>query len=256
MINAATGAEALFSFKRRFPCRTISGHKLMSTATSRPEVIPLRTVRPARHWATALEVLLVYAGILLYIWRWQFTYPHAWMALLALVLASHIAHRDTLRGLGMAFDGLRASASTILPLAVAVYVPAVVYGLASGRLALIAPGRHALRSFASYLIWCAFQQYVAQSYFHCRLMSLITNRHVSSMLVALLFGATHIPNPVLMIATTLGGFVLAEVFARHRNIWPLALAHAAGGFLIAALSPASLIHHMRVGPGYFFYGLH
>lgn len=227
----------------------------MSTATSQAEVVPLRAARPARQWATALEVLLVYAGILLYIWRWQFTYPRAWMALLAVVLASHVAHRDTLRGLGLNFVELRASARIILPLAAAAYVPVVILGLASGRLELIGPGWRTLVSFAGYLIWCAFQQYVAQSYFHCRLMSLIPNRHVSSLLVALLFGAAHIPNPILMVATTLGGFILSEVFARHRNIWPLALAQTAGGFLIASLSPAALIHNMRVGPGYFFYSL-
>ncbi len=227
----------------------------MSTATSQPEVVPLRAASPASQWATALEVLLVYAGILLYIWRWQFTYPRAWMALLAVVLASHMAHRDTLRGLGLTFVELRASARLILPLAAAVYVPVEILGFASGRLTLIAPGWRTLVSFAGYLVWCAFQQYVAQSYFHCRLMTLIPNRHVSSLAVALLFGAAHIPNPILMVATIIGGFILSEVFARHRNIWPLALAQAAGGFLIAALSPASLIHNMRVGPGYFFYSL-
>jgi hypothetical protein len=58
-----------------------------------------------------------------------------------------------------------------------------------------------------------------------------------------------------MVATTLVGFVFAEIFARHRNIWPLALTQAVGGLLLAAVSPASLMHNMRVGPGYFFYGL-
>jgi len=255
MMSPAQSAESRFKFNRPIPCRTMSMSTFMSTITSRPEVVPLRAARPAPHWATALEVLLVYAGILLHIWRWQFTYPRAWMLLLALVLASHVAHRDTLRGLGLTFDGLRASANAILPLALLFFIPAIIYGFASGKLAFITPGQRTLASFAGYFLWCGFQQYVAQSYFHCRLMSLIPNRHLSSLVVALLFGATHIPNPILMIATTLGGFVLAEVFARHRNIWPLALAQAAGGFLIAALSPASLIHNMRVGPGYFFYAL-
>jgi membrane protease YdiL (CAAX protease family) len=68
-----------------------------------------------------------------------------------------------------------------------------------------------------------------------------------------MFGAAHIPNLILMIATLVAGFVFAEVFARHRNIWPLALAQAVGGFLLAAVAPDALIHHMRIGPGYFFY---
>ena len=79
--------------------------------------------------------------------------------------------------------------------------------------------------------------------------------HLSSSLVALKFGAAHIPNPILMVVTTAGGFVLAEIYARHRNIWPLALAQTVGGFLAAALAPASAINNMRVGTGYLFYGL-
>ncbi|MGH9356929.1 MAG: hypothetical protein ACRD10_12430 [Terriglobia bacterium] len=56
---------------------------------------------------------------------------------------------------------------------------------------------------------------------------------------------------MLTIATIVGGFILSEVFARHPNIWPLALAQAVGGLLIAAVFPASLIHQMRVEPGYY-----
>ena len=94
-----------------------------------------------------------------------------------------------------------------------------------------------------------------QSYFHHRLMSLIDNHHLNALLVAIMFGGTHLPNPILIVATTVGGFMLAEIFAHHRNIWPLALAQWVGGLLIAAVSPQSLIHNMRVGPGYFLYGI-
>lgn len=203
----------------------------------------------------ALEVSLVYAGILLYIWRWQFTYPRAWMALLALVLASHVAHRDSIRDLGFTLHGLRASADTILRLATALFVPVAIYRFASSKLLLVMPGTRTLAYFTSYGLWSLFQQYVTQSYFHNRLLDLCGSRHVSSLLVAVMFAGAHIPNPILMVATTLGGFILAEVFARHRNIYPLALAHTVAGFLIAALFPAALIHNMRVGPGYFFFGL-
>jgi len=228
----------------------------MSTVTSQSDVGAAGGRAPAAAFATALEVALVYAGILLYIWRWQFTYPRAWVALLAVVLVSHVAHRDRLAELGLTFHGLRASARFVLPLALAFFLPAVIYGFASGALRVIQPGGRTLISFLGYGAWCIFQQYLMQSYFHHRLMGLTPNRHLSSALVALMFGAAHIPNPVLTVATTLGGLLLAEVFTRHRNIFPLALAQTVGGFLIAVLSPAALIHNMRVGPGYFFYAPH
>ncbi len=196
---------------------------------------PRAPARPVSQVATALELLLVYSGILLYIWRWQTTHPRAWAPLLAVVLLSHIAHRDTPRKLGLTTVDLRANAEVALPLMAALYLPLLAYGFARHTLALVAPGTQTLEWFTSYGLWAAFQQYLAQSYFHNRL------------------SAAHIPNPVLMAATTIGGIIFSEAFARHRNIWPLALAHTAGAFLIAAVAPASLIHNMRVGPGYFFY---
>ncbi len=227
----------------------------MSTAASINGIFSGSAAHAPKRLLTALEFLLVYCSILLYIWHWQFTHPRVWILLWAVVLLSHLAHRDTLRGLGLTLVELRASAEIVLPLALAVFAPLVVYGFGRHILVLSLPGKSAILWWGGYTVWCAFQQYLAQSYFHNRLMSIVRSPHLSSLLLALMFGAAHIPNTILMVVTTLGGFLLAEVFARHRNIWPLALAQAVGGFLVAALSPASLIHNMRVGPGYFFYGL-
>lgn len=225
----------------------------MRMMTSDTQVSAARAARPLARWAAAVEVLLIYAGILLYIWRWQFTYPRVWMVLLGAVLLSQIVRRDSPRDLGLTSRGLRGSARIVLPLAAALYVPALLYGFASHSLVLLAPSKRTLVTLVGYALWCLFQQYVTQSYFHVRLMRVVANRHLSSLVIGLMFGGAHLPSPILTVATALGGFILAEVFARHRNIWPLALAQAAGGFLIAVLSPASLIHNMRVGPGYYFY---
>jgi hypothetical protein len=224
----------------------------MSTVTSVDEISASHSWLPIY---SALEVILVYAGVVTYIWRWRSTYAHFWIVLLGAVLASHLLHRDTFRRLGLSFTGMRANAQIVLPLALAFYIPLLVYGFARHALTLVPVNRHAAASLLTYGIWCAFQQYLAQSYFHNRLMEVIRNRHLSSLLVGIIFGSAHIPNPILMVATTVAGVVFAEVFARHRNIWPIALAQAVGGVLIAAVSPASLIHNMRVGPGYLFYGL-
>ena len=225
----------------------------MSIAAPANEVLSRPGTQPSARIVSALEVLLVYAGVLLYIWRWQFSYPRLWIAFLAVTILSHLVRGERPRDLGLTLAGLRANAEKVLPLVLAIYLPLVFYGFARHLLVLLVPGKQSLVWFIAYLSWCAVQQYLAQSYFNRRLMSVIENPERRSLVVGLMFGATHIPNPILMVATTQAGFIFAEVFARHPNVWPLALAQAAGGFLIAAISPPFLIRNMRVGPGYYFY---
>ncbi len=223
----------------------------MSTAASTFESARALWPGDIARVAAAAEVLLVFAGTLLYIWRWQYHHPHSWAWLLAAVLLSHALRREGLRDVGLGFSGVRASAEVILPLALAIYLPVFVYALLRGHLVLLLPNAPSLVRFLGYGAWCVAQQYLAQGYFHRRLMRVIRTPHLSSALVALMFGACHIPNPVLMVITTAGGFVMAEVYKRHPSIWPLALAQAVGGTLTAALAPATLVHNMRVGPGYY-----
>ena len=227
----------------------------MSTVTSVGEIESTGISHSWRPVYSALEALLVYAGIIAYIWRWQHTLPHMWVALWGFILVSQVLHRETFRSMGLSLAGMRANAQLVLPIALIVYVPLVAYGFARHALTWVPVNRHAGASLLGYGVWCAFQQYLAQSYFHNRLMEAVRSRHLSSLLVGIIFGSAHIPNPILMVATTLAGFIFAEIFARHRNIWPIALAQAVGGLLLAAVSPASLMHNMRVGPGYLFYGL-
>ncbi|HEY6292455.1 MAG TPA: CPBP family intramembrane glutamic endopeptidase [Terriglobia bacterium] len=227
----------------------------MGTVAAARETRPPVAQAEVKRVLTGAEVAALYACVLLDIWRWQYSHPRLWILLLVVVFTTQVVHRDTLRDLGLTRFELRSSAQVVLPLMLAVYVPLMLAGFASGRIRLVIPDFAALSYLGRYGFWCLCQQYLVQSYFHNRLMSVIRNRHLSSLLVAVMFGAAHLPNPVLTAATTLGGFIFSEVFARHRNIWPLALAQTAGGFLVAAITPAGLIHNMRVGPGYWFWGL-
>ncbi len=201
-------------------------------------------------------MLLVYAGIILFIWRWQYSHPHAWILLLSIVLASHFFHHDSLRSLGLTASGLGRSTRTIVPLAAIAYVPMALYGLIAHRPIPNVSILRALEGLGAYTVWCAFQQYLTQSYFHRRLMQISSTPWLNSILVGILFGSAHIPNPILMIATFLAGVVFAEVFRRRANIWPLALTQAIGGMLLGWISPPALIHRMRVGPGYFLHRTH
>lgn len=209
--------------------------------------------RQSLEWLTFAEIPLIYAGILLYIWRWQFSFPRFWIILLAAVIASHILHHDSFRSMGLISSGFGRSARLIFSVAGVAYAPLVVYGLLSHRPIPRASASHVFEGMGAYAVWCAVQQYLTQSYFHRRLMQIIRAPWVNSILVGVMFGSAHIPNPILMPATFIGGFAFAEVFRRYPNIWPLAITQAVGGLLIAWVSPHALIHNMRVGPGYFFY---
>lgn len=221
----------------------------VSKAEARSAFPPRRVLR----LVTAAEILAVYAGILLYIWRWQYTHPYAWIALLAAVILSHFLHHDTLQAMGLTGYEFRPSARLMFPLLGIIAVVAIPYALWRRGWVMALPSAYAWISLCGYAVWCSFQQYLTQSYFHRRLRTIIETPHLSSLAVAIMFAGAHIPNPVLMVATFAGGFVFAEVFVRHPNIWPLALVQAVAGFLIGGLSPAVLIHHMRVGPSYYFY---
>lgn len=201
--------------------------------------------------ATAIELIAVYTCILLYIWRWHRPHPLAWIPILAFIILTHVLRHDTLRQMGLTASQLGASARVILPLAAVIYGATVAWALSAHRLALPWPRGAGEARVGVYVIWCCFQQYLMQSYFYRRLTVVIRSPHWSAVVVALMFGGAHVPNLVLMVATVIGGFILSEVFARHPNIWPLALVQALGGLLIAAVFPASLIHQMRVGPGYY-----
>jgi len=209
--------------------------------------------RPISPVFTACEVLAVYTTILLYIWRWQYAFPFLWLPLLAAVLFSQWFYGDTLESMGLTGREFRPSARLSLPVLAAVILISIFYGLwqhdSASRLATL----HVWLSFGGYLIWCSFQQYLTQSYFHRRLMRVMHSPHLRCFVIGLLFAGAHIPNPILMVATFVGGFVFAEIYFRHPNIWPLAFVQAIAGFMIGALSPPWIIHNMRVGPGYFLF---
>jgi hypothetical protein len=200
---------------------------------------------------TALELAAVYASILLYIWKWHRRHPLAWIPIFGCIVLTHFLHHDSLRGMGILAGQAWEAARTIVPFALVIYGAVAIWAVSAHRFALPWPRDFAVGRFAIYGVWCCFQQYLMESYFYRRVATVLRSPHASAAVVALMFGGAHVPNLVLISATIVGGFILSEVFARHSNIWPLALAQFAGGLLIAALVPGSITHQMRVGPGYY-----
>ena len=68
-----------------------------------------------------------------------------------------------------------------------------------------------------------------------------------------LFTLAHIPNPVLLVGTLLGGIFFVEMFQRYRNIYPIALVHGMLGMALGVSVPDFLMRHMRVGIGFLRY---
>src|SRR6202035_3445736 len=110
------------------------------------------------NWLAGCEVVLVFSLIMVYIWWVRFRHPYSWIAILAIVIASHVYHRETLSKLGFQWTGARRTF--------------VKFSLPLGALALtlLALGivfqsvRHvtwqgALSSFVLYCAWGLFQQY-------------------------------------------------------------------------------------------------
>ena len=108
-------------------------------------------------------------------------------------------------------------------------------------------------SVALSLIWAFAQQFLAQSFFFLHFECLLRSGRRAVIATALLFSSAHIPNPVLVPVTLVGGLLLSEVFRRNRTLYLLAVAHALVALCLAISIPETVLHDMRVGLGYLRY---
>jgi hypothetical protein len=103
------------------------------------------------------------------------------------------------------------------------------------------------------LIWAFAQQFLAQSFFFLHLEYLLRSSRRAVLATALLFSSAHIPNPVLVPVTLVGGVILSETFRRNRTLYMLAVAHLLVALCLAVSVPETVLHDMRVGVGYLRY---
>jgi len=186
-----------------------------------------------------------------FIWRGQFDAPISALILPVWLVASFVVHGDNPKTLGMRGDNL-------LP---ATLQAGVVYGIFAGCLFLIGfalkQGLHLppnYRSFGrlwAYFAFCLVQQITLNSLLMNRLVSLLGRRWLASIIAGTIFAALHWPNPVLVPLTFIGGAAMAWMFARVRNILPLAAGQALLGSLAWWAFPIAWHHMLRVGPGYY-----
>src|SRR5262249_57930458 len=118
--------------------------------------------------------------------------------ILAVLLASPVWRRHTVRDLGFQTDNFCAAAKQACWAAVPLLLLLVFIGILSGRIATIPFGFESTGSAVRYTVWGTFQQYGLQGYFHNRLSKAVPQPLWSSGLIAFVFMSFHLPNPVLM----------------------------------------------------------
>ena len=197
-----------------------------------------------------IEIAGVFSLIFLALWTHKYAVVFAVAATVWILIGTFARHR--LAELGVGSRGIRGSAwSAALSglLAAAIVSIAALTGTLHPFPWLPRPLLHS----GVYVVWALIQQFITQSFFFVRLERLLGSGSKAVLATALLFGAIHLPNPVLLVATALMGLALTEVFRRYRNIYALGVAHALLGIAVAMSVPNGLHHGMNVGLAYLTY---
>lgn len=99
------------------------------------------------------------------------------------------------------------------------------------------------------VIWGGAQQFVLQTVILHEARSAFGRGGI--LVAALFFAALHLPNPFLAAVTFIGGLIWCGIYARHPNIIPLALSHAASTVIILLSFNSSITAALRTGWRYF-----
>jgi len=205
-------------------------------------------------WSCLMEALAFPAFVGWYIWKLQVQAPWTGWVILAWLVGSYFARRDTAKSIGWRADNLWPATMGAAKFFCASFAVTFAVGVFLGMLHRTPAHVLVPRRFASYLAFCVLQQVGLNSLVMNRLLCAFNGKVGSAALVAgLLFGALHWPNPVLVPVTFVGGMAMAWLFGNNRNIVPLAIGQAVLGSLIWWAFPLAWHHSMRVGPGYWTY---
>jgi len=202
-------------------------------------------------WFSLVDVALLPAFILWFIWRLQFSARWTWMIFVVWIAASFLLHRDTPKTLGWRGDNIGPAAWQSL----LVFGPAAAGALITGLLRGAAPRvpGNIGTVLVTYFAFCLLQQVALNSLVHNRMLALVNNEWTAAGLTGMIFSTCHWPNPLLVPLTFAAGAAMAWMFGRVRNIIPLAIGQAVVGLLLAWAFPVAWHHQMRVGPGYYLW---
>lgn len=198
-----------------------------------------------------LDVVGMAALVPWFIWQLQFAWPNSWLIFPVWLTASFLLHRDTPKTLGWRADNLwPATRRAVFYFSLAATL-LLILGFARGAPTALPAGFWSFDRLWRYFAFCLLQQVALNSFLTNRLLFLTQRQWLAALSAGAIFSAVHWPNPVLVPVTLVGGMLMAWLFARERNILPLAIGQSVVGSLVWWAFPFDWHHGLRVGPGYY-----
>jgi len=134
--------------------------------------------------------------------------------------------------------------------AIAVTLAAVLLILGTGAaIGTLHDRRDFLGSLAPLVLWGGAQQWVLQTVV-LREAQRTSSRAKGIVIAAVLFGAVHLPNPLLAPLTAVAALIWCRLYDGHPNILPLALSHGLGTLALRYAFDETIIGHLRIGAAY------
>lgn len=191
--------------------------------------------------------------VLSYIWFWHRSFRRDDLVVTSLYFglcfASHVRCGEGARSLGLRLDNWREAArQALLPVGVGIAVILAI-GAALGSWHFEPKG--SLVGLPWHVAWATAQQYGLLCLFYRRSLDVVSSPWGAALISASAFALFHVPNPLLVGVTFLGGVVSCMLYRRVPNVFVLGVAHAVVSTTLFSALPVSMTHHLRVGPGYY-----
>ncbi len=165
------------------------------------------------------------------------------------MIFSHWYRGESLKVIGFRLDNFPAAVRILLLPTLGAVIVILLLGWALSRSDFV------LRPLRSHLLllplWALVQQYALQGFINRRLQMALGRGFKVTLLVGLLFGLLHLPNPLLALLTFTGGVIWGSVYQRQPNLFALGISHFLAALTLALAIPQNVINGLRVGFRYF-----